>query len=43
MAPKAPIAQGSHGGYIFSYDYGRMFCVLDAVFAKSVTGITGSG
>ncbi len=28
---------------VFSYDYGHMFCVLDGVFAKSVTAITGSG
>jgi hypothetical protein len=28
---------------VFSYDYGHMFCVLDDVFAKSVTGITGNG
>jgi len=28
---------------VFSYDCGHMFCVLDDVFAKSVTGITGSG
>jgi len=31
------------GAIVFSYDYGHMFCVLDDVFAKSVTGITGSG
>jgi len=29
------------GTIVFSYDYGHMFCVLDDVFAKSVTGITG--
>jgi hypothetical protein len=28
---------------VFNYDYGHMFCVLDDVFAKSVTGITGNG
>jgi hypothetical protein len=28
---------------VFSYDYGHMFCVLDGVFAKSVTAITGGG
>jgi hypothetical protein len=36
-------ARSRDAAIVFSYDYGHMFCVLNGVFAKSVTGITGSG